>query len=145
MSDWTASVLKTVDVHPLYGQVTGHRMDLQSDQLVVEVCIPPAEDLSLPHAPPQPFCFQLHVPPGFPGPSGVPSVLLSGGRRQVSLLEPLLRRGDTGASIVDAASSSSLSGLPQLVFSWLDTAKYGLGVWIFAVRNLLVCADYKPW
>lgn len=141
MSDWTAAVLKTVDVNPVYGFVTGHRMDPQgSGKLVVDVSIPPAEDLLLPYQPPQPFCFQLHVPPGFPEPSGVPIVSLIS-RDQVSLLEPLLVRG--GASIVE--SSGAVGALPRLVFSWLDTAKYGLGVWVFAVRSLLVSPDYKLW
>lgn len=147
MSDWTVNVLKTVDVHPAYGTVTGHSMDPDSGHLVVDVTIPPAEDLVLAFQPAQPFCFQLLVPPGYPEEGNEPAVCLSGGREQLALLQPLLVR-DAGASIGPARGGrSSPASLPRLVFSWLAGSKhmYGLGVWVFAVRHLLESPDYKPW
>ena len=150
-SEWIASVLQTArDVHPMHGKVTSHHMH-HDNHLVVQVTIPPLEDLVLPSSPPQPFCFQLIVPPGFPTSSGVPSVCLPDEVVQVQQVESLLQSQGTGtttASLVEGSRSSH--GLPQLIFPWLDTgtpleASYGLGVWIYTVRNLFISPDYKPW
>lgn len=149
-SDWPANVLKTFeDVHSQHGYIQAHYM--QGDHLTVEVIIPPAEDLTLPSSPPEPFRFKILVPPGFPSSSVVPTVCLTEGEHQVRQVEDLLNRQGTAVSKASLSEGSAISnGLPQLIFPWLNggtplDASYGLGVWLYTVRNLLVSSDYKPW
>ena len=148
MSDWTASALQSLaqDVHPVYGGVSAHSLD-SAGRLRLDLRIPPAEDLHLRRDLHLDFRFRLLVPPpsspsstssSTSSPAAVPIVQLSG-EDQVALLEPHLAR--CGASIVPGERGD----LPRLTFSWLDTSKYGLGVWVFAVRSLLLSPDYKPW
>ena len=137
-SDWTAGVLKTVDVIPLHAQVTGSRMLRHSQQqkqeevpvevLAVEVRVPPCEDLMLPPDAP-PFCFQLTVPAGFPGPSCVPGVrLLRNDEHALALLtSAVLAEGGASLTLPSSLASGSSISISQeyveLTFPWLNTAK----------------------